>query len=59
MIPPLASAFAQVFEDWTAGGENFPLLLPKPFSGTLQTGFHLPALDISSAMLFRPNEDGL
>ncbi|CAG9218681.1 Type VI secretion system secreted protein VgrG [Paraburkholderia sabiae] len=39
------------FDDWNPGGESVPLRLAKPFAGTLQTGFHFPALDGTEAVI--------
>ena len=39
------------FDTWNPGGESVPLRLAKPFAGSLQTGFHFPALDGAEAVI--------
>ncbi|MFL9920606.1 type VI secretion system tip protein VgrG [Paraburkholderia fungorum] len=39
------------FDEWNPGGESVPLRLAKPFAGSLQTGFHFPALDGTEAVI--------
>ena len=39
------------FDTWNPGGESEPLRLAKPFAGSLQTGFHFPALDGAEAVI--------
>jgi len=39
------------FDTWNPGGESVPLRLAKPFAGSLQTGFHFPALDGTEAVI--------
>ncbi|WP_084636135.1 type VI secretion system Vgr family protein [Burkholderia metallica] len=39
------------FDEWNPGGESVPLRLAKPFAGSLQTGFHFPALHGDEAVV--------
>ncbi|MFL9903835.1 type VI secretion system tip protein VgrG [Paraburkholderia fungorum] len=39
------------FDEWNPGGESVPLRLAKPFAGSLQTGFHFPALHGTEAVI--------
>ncbi len=39
------------FDEWNPGGESVPLRLAKPFAGAQQTGFHMPALDGTEAIV--------